>query len=257
MNIVVDIFTGGDLVDGLALHCTEYGLVPDAQLAHITRQMVAAIQHVHSLQIVHRDIKGENYLLDVRDIGDPRCHVALADFGTAIRLEPGNKLTGKVGTPAFWSPEACSGKYDFLVDIWALGVTAYILVAGCLPFNGEEEICAPSPDPASASSIKSRARAAGASRACADFLDACLTQNVANRPPASEAAKLQWMNTPPPKPRVVRTKVSVGGILCGILGALGSCLGSCAAGVCSVFGHCLDKAVEKSDQNLDRKRGLE
>jgi len=105
VTILVDMFNGGDLVDGLNAHRRAYGRIPNAQLAHLARQMIAAVAHVHSLQVVHRDVKGENFLSDRPDIGDPGCKVALADFGTAIRIEPGEKVHNKVGTPAFWAPE--------------------------------------------------------------------------------------------------------------------------------------------------------
>eukprot|EP00913_Durusdinium_trenchii_P021193 g19909.t1 len=56
--------------------------------------------------------------------------VALSDFGTAIRVDRGEKVYTRVGTPAFWAPEIFVGAYDFKVDVWALGVTTYILLCG-------------------------------------------------------------------------------------------------------------------------------
>ncbi|CAE8615326.1 unnamed protein product [Polarella glacialis] len=141
VSIVVDMFNGGDLVDGLNAYRRVHGRVPNAQLAHLARQMIAAVAHVHSLQICHRDVKGENFLSDRPDIGDPQCKVALADFGTAIRVGPGERLVQRVGTPAFWAPEVFGDGYDFLVDIWAVGVTTFILLTGALPFDGEVQIC--------------------------------------------------------------------------------------------------------------------
>ncbi|CAE8627408.1 unnamed protein product [Polarella glacialis] len=132
VSIVVDMFNGGDLVDGLNAYRRVHGRVPNAQLAHLARQMIAAVAHVHSLQICHRDVKGENFLSDRPDIGDPQCKVALADFGTAIRVGPGERLVQRVGTPAFWAPEVFGDGYDFLVDIWAVGVTTFILLTGQL-----------------------------------------------------------------------------------------------------------------------------
>jgi len=191
VNIVVDMFNGGDLVDGLNAHRKARGRVPDAQLAYLARQMVAAVAHVHSLQIVHRDIKGENFLSDRHDIGDPDCRVALADFGTAIRIEPGEQLNSRVGTPAFWAPEMWAGGYDFLVDVWALGVTAFVLVAGALPFEGEAQICKPAANGEPPFKVPSFA-----SDLCRDFISRCLEKDPRGRPQAAEAAHHRWMATP-------------------------------------------------------------
>lgn len=191
VNIVVDMFNGGDLVDGLNAHRKARGRVPDAQLAHLARQMVAAVAHVHSLQIVHRDIKGENFLSDRQDIGDPDCRVALADFGTAVRIEPGEQLNSRVGTPAFWAPEMWAGGYDFLVDVWALGVTAFVLVAGALPFDGEAQICKPTANGERPCKVPSCA-----SELCRDFISRCLEKDPSGRPQAAEAAHHRWMSTP-------------------------------------------------------------
>eukprot|EP00420_Gonyaulax_spinifera_P018878 CAMPEP_0197916504 /NCGR_PEP_ID=MMETSP1439-20131203/82102_1 /TAXON_ID=66791 /ORGANISM="Gonyaulax spinifera, Strain CCMP409" /LENGTH=438 /DNA_ID=CAMNT_0043538531 /DNA_START=44 /DNA_END=1357 /DNA_ORIENTATION=- len=192
VNIVIDIFTGGDLIDGLNAHRKSCGRVPDAQLAHLSRQMVAAVAHIHSLKIVHRDIKGENFLCDRPDIGDPECRIALADFGTAKRIEPGELLTAHVGTPPFWSPEMWAGRYDFLVDVWAVGVTAYILLSGSLPFDGEVDIR----KPVMAGKLPFTPPQC-ASEKCVDFLGRCLIKDPKGRPSAAELQRHPWMLTPP------------------------------------------------------------
>lgn len=196
VNIVVDMFSGGDLIDGLNLHMKDYGSLRDAQLAHLLRQMVAAVLHVHSLHIVHRDVKGENFLSNMADIGNSNCQIALADFGSAARVEPGERLSGRVGTSAFWAPEVWAGEYDSVVDIWALGMTAFILLAGSLPFQSEVEIC----------------RAEGpqfsiprhASDPCSSFIRSCLARNPQERLNAEQAAHHPWLtNTQPHEQSVV------------------------------------------------------
>eukprot|EP00434_Breviolum_minutum_P036763 symbB.v1.2.032586.t1/scaffold3927.1/size48165/2 len=66
----MDLFEGGDLVDGLNLHRRAKGRLKNWQLRHLAKQMAAAVTHVHSLQIIHRDVKGENFLSDRPNIGD-------------------------------------------------------------------------------------------------------------------------------------------------------------------------------------------
>jgi serine/threonine protein kinase len=224
VNIVVDMFTGGDLIDGLNAHVQAWGRIPDAQLAHISRQMVAAVAHVHSLLIVHRDIKGENFLSDRPDIGDPDCRVALADFGTAVRVEEGKRLEVKVGTPAFWAPEVWREDYDFLVDIWAVGVTVFILLTCALPFEGEEQICSP---------VKPGqlpfAEPYFSHRLCTDFMAQCLAKDPKKRLKAEEAKNHPWMKTPPlkgprKKPGFPQAVGSIATGICNMLGVI--CVGS-------------------------------
>lgn len=239
VSIVIDIFAGGDLIDGLNVHRRMKGRVHDAQLAQIVRQMVAAVVHVHSLRIVHRDIKGENFLSDRHDIGDPDCCVALADFGTAIRIKPGDQLHNRVGTPAFWAPEVWTGYYDFLVDVWAVGVTTFILLAGTLPFEGEAQICKPQVDGQPTAPLPHFT-----SQPCADFLCSCLTKERQNRPPATEVSQLPWMMTP--RPAIGRQ--SNDEVASRVVGALIDTLGAIALGCCSGLGLCLDILLGGGDQ---------
>jgi len=254
VNIVVDMFTGGDLVDGLNAHRKARGRVPDAQLAHLARQMVAAVAHVHSLQIVHRDVKGENFLSDRPDIGDPGCRVALADFGTAVRIEPGERLTVRVGTPAFWAPEVWAGGYDFLVDIWAVGVTAFILLTGALPFEGEAQICEPA-----TSGEPPFAVPYFASRLCTDFISRCLEKDPRGRPQAAEAAQHLWMATPPSRDNGLlvlkaptSSEVSRGASV--VVGWLIDGLGAVVVGCCAGLALCLDLLLPPAEQSAPAER---
>lgn len=195
VNIVVDIFAGGDLMDGMVAHYERRGAIPEGQVRHLARQMVAALAHVHGLNITHRDIKGENFLLDRQDIGDLDCRVALADFGTAVLMRAGQvTATEQVGTRSFWPPEIWRAeRYGQAVDIWAMGVTAYVLLAGRLPFNADEgqqaEVCRPVAD-----GELLFAPFAGAEGPCVDFLAACMTSDAASRPTAASlAASSPWL----------------------------------------------------------------
>jgi len=192
VNIVIDMFAGGDLIDGFNLYRRSYSRLPDELLAHLSRQMVAAVSHMHSLKVIHRDIKGENFLCDRPDIGDPKCTIALADFGTAARVSPGEQKVDQLGTPAFWAPEVWSRRYNTLVDIWAIGVTSYILLMGRLPFDGEEDICKPVTAAAPPFAVSSYA-----SEACVDFLSRCMAKSPKDRPTAAKLAKHSWLETPP------------------------------------------------------------
>jgi len=104
-------------------------------------QVCAGLHHAHELQIVHRDLKPENIMLVPEDGGRERAVVM--DFGLAKerRVDPAiAKLTATgiiLGTPEFMSPEQIRGKtLDARSDVYALGIVAFELFAGKLPFKG-------------------------------------------------------------------------------------------------------------------------
>jgi len=138
--IVMDKYAGGDLVDGMQAHMKERGKLHAREIVHISFQMGAAIQFLHSRNIVHRDIKGDNFLMDRSDIVDGDCHIALSDFGTAIVLIASERLSSEVGTRIFWAPEIFAKNYALKVDIWALGIIMYGLLDGRFPFKDEHDI---------------------------------------------------------------------------------------------------------------------
>jgi serine/threonine protein kinase len=107
----------------------------------ILRQVCAGLHHAHELQIVHRDLKPENIMLVPNEDGSDRAVVM--DFGLAKerRADPSiAKLTATgiiLGTPEFMSPEQIRGKpLDARSDVYALGIVAFEMFTGKLPFQG-------------------------------------------------------------------------------------------------------------------------
>lgn len=107
------------------------------QVALVLRQVAAALQKAADEGIIHRDIKPENIMLS--NSGD----VKVADFGLA-RIATGNErldltqIGMTMGTPLYMSPEQVEGKpVDPRSDLYSLGVTAYHVLAGRPPFDGE------------------------------------------------------------------------------------------------------------------------
>jgi len=108
---------------------------------NVLRQVCAGLHHAHEVQIVHRDLKPENIMLVAEDNGRERAVVM--DFGLAKerRADPAiAKLTATgiiLGTPEFMSPEQIRGKpLDARSDIYALGIVAFEMFTGKLPFQG-------------------------------------------------------------------------------------------------------------------------
>src|SRR5690242_1942760 len=106
----------------------------------LLQQMCAGLHHAHELQIIHRDLKPENVMLVPDDAVD---RAVVMDFGLAKerRADPAiAKLTATgiiLGTPEFMSPEQIRGKpLDARSDIYALGIVAFEMFTGKLPFQG-------------------------------------------------------------------------------------------------------------------------
>ena len=104
----------------------------------ILRGIAGALDYAHHEGVLHRDVKPANVLMD--DDGNG----FLADFGIARILESNLHLTGDliIGTPAYLSPEHCNGSsiIDGRTDQYALGVMAYQMMTGHLPFDAPRPI---------------------------------------------------------------------------------------------------------------------
>ncbi len=136
--IVMELLHGETMVDRLE----RTGEMGFAQLAFIVSQLGTALDHIHSHQIIHRDLKAENIFL----LGDEqRPLLKVLDFGLA--KPPGapgeKKLTAAgamVGTAEYMSPEQIisSKDVDHRADLWAMAVLAYIMLVAELPFSGDK-----------------------------------------------------------------------------------------------------------------------
>jgi len=106
-----------------------FGPLPGAALQSYVRQIVQGLAYLHYRGIIHRDIKPANLLLG------PSGEIRLSDFGCArVQSESIVNTTSVLGTPAFMSPEAITGKLSAKSDVWSLGCTVLELATGETPY---------------------------------------------------------------------------------------------------------------------------
>lgn len=121
------------------------GRLSEAESQIICRQILHAIKYLHTRGVVHRDLKLENIMVLGTESGSLNdLRVKLIDFGMSKHTQTGKKidLSTYCGTINFMAPEVLDeqGSYDQSCDIWSLGVMAYALVAGELPFKGKNDL---------------------------------------------------------------------------------------------------------------------
>jgi serine/threonine protein kinase len=123
--------------ESLAAKLRRDGPLASDEARTLFAELADALAYAHRHGVIHRDVKPDNILIDA-DSGSPR----LTDFGIAKATLTDTLLTTAgqlMGTPAYMSPEQARGRLDLDArsDIYSLGVTAYEMVSGHLPFDAK------------------------------------------------------------------------------------------------------------------------
>jgi serine/threonine protein kinase/tetratricopeptide (TPR) repeat protein len=149
---ICDVTDFGEVSDGRVFFVMEYldgtslarvlkdtpGL-PSGRAIAILRQVAKALGAAHDKGIVHLDVKPDNVMLIQRGKRDDA--VKVVDFGIAGLMHQSAEEQEIAGTPEYVAPERASGKgYDSRCDIYGLGITAYEMLAGSVPFHGKNHL---------------------------------------------------------------------------------------------------------------------
>ncbi|KAG7331766.1 hypothetical protein KOW79_005735 [Hemibagrus wyckioides] len=127
--MVMDFCSGGEIWTKLK----EVRRFEENVTVFVAACVVEAYAYLHKKDIMYRDLKPENLMLDSRG------YVKLVDFGFAKKLRRGQKTYSFCGTPEYMAPEIIQNHgHDFAADFWSLGVLMYELLAGSPPFSSSE-----------------------------------------------------------------------------------------------------------------------
>lgn len=184
----MDYIKGGDLFDRVV----QKHVYSEHDARELVFTLASALKYIHSLHIVHRDVKPENILMtSATDDSD----IKLTDFGFAT-FTYGNDLTEQLGTANYLAPELLLRQpYGQSVDIWALGVILFILLSGVFPFHEDDTrklyrqiaTCNYEFDPKYWSTISDESK---------DLITHILCLNPAERYSLDQILAHPWMNIP-------------------------------------------------------------
>lgn len=132
--LVMELCCGGNLFEYI---CNIF-IFTEMQAAIAMQTMLRTVHYMHGKQITHRDLKPENFLL-LSEVEIENNVIKLTDFGYARKFEAEQVLTTRCGTSYYVSPQVIVGKYNYLADMWSLGVIMYIMLCGYPPFQGEDD----------------------------------------------------------------------------------------------------------------------
>ena len=225
MFLVTELCNGGDLYSLLKRERQLNEIVT----VDITRQILRAVHYLNSINIVHGDIKLENFVFSTSASGRRPINLKLIDFGFSAKLEfkredgkkvdmiPSGQYKGGVfvaadsaaktvavcGSPLYVAPETARGERSIKSDVWSIGVMVFMMLFGKSPFRGctFDEVVGDiesNRDELIAWILSSENRIK-VSKDAIDFIDKCLTVNPNERFSAYEALSHKWIVSLSPK----------------------------------------------------------
>jgi len=186
LYLCFDECTGGNLFD--RLDDKDFYREPD--LVQLVRTIMNAVEYIHDCGIVHRNLKPEKLVF--RTPAED-ADIMISDFFMS-KIMMGKPLTQNCGTPPYMAPEIYTRMgYGKPVDIWAMGVTTYLLLSGEMPFRSENPKLVSLAIIYGSYDFEPPERWADVSETAKDFISACLTVKPAQRPTAADLLKHPWL----------------------------------------------------------------
>jgi len=132
--LVMEYAKGERLID----YVIEHSPLPEKEAMIIMKEMLEGLMHLHSMDILHRDLKLENIMLHKEKRDSERITLKLIDFGLSVKSN-NIELFKRSGTPGYVAPEVLLAEsYDMLVDIFSAGVILFTMLSGRSPFVGPD-----------------------------------------------------------------------------------------------------------------------
>ena len=151
--IIMELCDGGSLKSNLEKYMNIYKKPFSEKIVqHLMRQIVSAVNYLHGLKIVHRDLKLENILVNYNSIEDKKnvnllkAEIKIVDFGFATHISNASLLKTAIGSPFNMDPRIlkkfnchakCPQSYDEKADIWSLGTLCYQMLIGDYAFTAK------------------------------------------------------------------------------------------------------------------------
>lgn len=189
IRLILELCTGGELLD--RLHAQPAHKYNEQVACGYIHTMLTAISYLHEHNIVHRDLKLENFLFESPSQDS---QMKLIDFGLSQYFTENEIIVSPVGTPYYVAPEVLTGAYNNKCDVWSIGVIAFMLLSGTPPFYGKDDI-------GTLKSVKEgklqfdEKYFKSVSHTAKNFIQTCLTKKVSSRPTAKALLSHEWFQS--------------------------------------------------------------
>lgn len=163
-----------------------------------TKQLLCGLSYLHSRNIIHRDIKGENVLVDTSLDPSSGAQIKLVDFGAARRLTDAvSQSRTVIGTPYWMAPEVVmsgdGGGYSFKADVWSVGCTVAEMLTGSPPWPTRTNAPATILMIATSKSGPTQIPEKEATPGCLDFMQKCFERDPDNRYSVDQLLQHPWI----------------------------------------------------------------
>ena len=135
--IINEYCPGGELFEQVN------NIFSETQIAVMFRQIFSGLAYLHSNNVIHRDLKLENILIQEKEkskeTNEDLFILKIIDFGTAKIFDKNKKAKAIVGSSYYIAPEVLNKKYNRECDLWSAGVILYMFIVGHAPFEGKND----------------------------------------------------------------------------------------------------------------------